>query len=300
MSGKISILYNVSDFSGNTATAKRLVYLSQDGEIDHPPVIHLKGNYVDYVPVGSKYEDKGAKAADEEDGDLTNKIEVKGADFSTDIIGEHEIIYSVTDSENHEVIITRKISVILEDIDPPIITIIGYSPGEIYEILKDTKIKNSGLLVAASDNLEGNITDRIVMTVFDEYDKELDVKTFSEKLGTYTIYLNVCDQMENKAETKSFTVKVSEEDVVDLDVVLEISNDGDGDSIFVIDKGNKFKLPEVKDAFEFNGTDVISLFDEVMVRGDFDLNVKGSYIIIYYVEGSSKQIVTDQIILRVK
>lgn len=94
---EIEIVYTVSDTSGNTTEKKRKVHLIDDVA----PVITLNGNQRMYVVVGGKYNEKGAKATDDKDGDLTSKITTEGS-VNTDKAGTYTITYKVSDSKGNE------------------------------------------------------------------------------------------------------------------------------------------------------------------------------------------------------
>ena len=85
------IKYTVSDSSGNTITKTRKIHIVDDV----PPVITLNGSKSVTVIIGNNYNEKGAKAVDEKDGDLTDKIVTEGlVDASKE--GTYEITYKVT------------------------------------------------------------------------------------------------------------------------------------------------------------------------------------------------------------
>lgn len=107
--GILKITYTVSDSSGNTAEAVRNVKFSDK----EPPEITLNGNPLKVLLVGESYQDEGAAAKDNVDGDLTDKIQVSGdTAVSGDAAGVKEIVYTVTDSSGNTASVTRKIKII--------------------------------------------------------------------------------------------------------------------------------------------------------------------------------------------
>jgi len=66
-----------------------------------PPEITLIGDEVVYTEVGQPYNDPGATAMDDEDGDLTDKIMVS-SDVNVNIEGQYVVIYSVTDRAGND------------------------------------------------------------------------------------------------------------------------------------------------------------------------------------------------------
>lgn len=75
-----------------------------------PPELKLNGNETISLYVGKKYEDKGATAVDNVDGDVTDKIVVEGV-VDADTEGEYEIKYTVTDVAGNTATVTRKVTV---------------------------------------------------------------------------------------------------------------------------------------------------------------------------------------------
>ena len=65
------------------------------------PVISLNGNNKIILKVGEKYDDLGAVAIDNYDGDITKNVIVEGTvDYNT--AGSYEIVYKITDSSGNE------------------------------------------------------------------------------------------------------------------------------------------------------------------------------------------------------
>lgn len=75
-----------------------------------PPKITLNGNAETFVYVGRTYKEQGAKANDNMDGDLTDKIEITG-EVDGNTIGSYEIKYSVKDNSGNEGVLVRTVKV---------------------------------------------------------------------------------------------------------------------------------------------------------------------------------------------
>ena len=75
------------------------------------PVLKLNDKEIITLYQGSDYEEKGAIASDNYDGDLTDKIEISG-EVDKNKLGEYTINYSVIDSSNNKTSIIRKVNVI--------------------------------------------------------------------------------------------------------------------------------------------------------------------------------------------
>ncbi len=72
--------------------------LVEESADSKPPVIILLGEPKVLLRVGDTYEDAGAMAVDNLDGDLTEKIKVTGGGIDTGIPGSHVVKYNVRDS----------------------------------------------------------------------------------------------------------------------------------------------------------------------------------------------------------
>ncbi len=101
-----NIRYSVQDQSGNKTEKVREVRIIDDVS----PEITLKGAGTITINLNGKYEEKGAKAIDEKDGDLTNKIKIEGK-VDTTKEGTYTVTYRVSDSKGNEGVKTRKVIV---------------------------------------------------------------------------------------------------------------------------------------------------------------------------------------------
>ena len=82
---------------------------------DQKPVITLNGNANIELKVNDKYEEKGAKASDDKDGDITSKIEISGK-VDTAVAGTYKIKYKVKDSAGNEA--TAERTVVVKKVEP--------------------------------------------------------------------------------------------------------------------------------------------------------------------------------------
>src|SRR5699024_780662 len=98
--GEYEVVYTVSDEAGNEATATRVVNVVEadgTGEGDEDtvaPEITLNGDNPMELEVGETYDEPGATAEDDVDGDVSDAIEVSG-DVDTSTVGEYEVVYTV-------------------------------------------------------------------------------------------------------------------------------------------------------------------------------------------------------------
>lgn len=82
------------------------------------PVLTLKGKETITIELGSKYEDPGATATDNEDGDITSKIVIDISKVDTTKTGTYTVTYTVSDSSGNTTTKTRKVKVV-EKIETP-------------------------------------------------------------------------------------------------------------------------------------------------------------------------------------
>lgn len=104
---KYNLKYEIKDTSGNKAEKVRKVTIIDDV----PPVINLNGSASMTIYLNANYEEKGAKAEDEKDGDLTDKISIEG-DVDTSKTGKYTIYYKVFDNSGNETTKTRTVTVV--------------------------------------------------------------------------------------------------------------------------------------------------------------------------------------------
>lgn len=109
--------YNSYISCGNYYTTSG--YISDNSTMDvtttvkdvEKPVITLAGNKEVTINQGSKYEEQGATANDNIDGDITSKIKISGK-VDTSTSGEYTITYMVTDKAGNRAEATRKVTVV--------------------------------------------------------------------------------------------------------------------------------------------------------------------------------------------
>ena len=176
------------------------------------PIITLNGDAKVTLKIGEKYVEKGAKATDNVDGDLTSKIVTTGT-VDTSKEGTYTITYTVKDSAENEAKVTRTVIVEKEkpqDTEKPVITL----NGDAKVILKvGEKYVEKG--AKATDNVDGDLTSKIVTTGTVDTSKE----------GTYTITYTVSDSAGNKATaTRTVVVEKKENQVPEQNVVNTVEN----------------------------------------------------------------------------
>ena len=188
--GVYHVTYNVSDSSHNAAdTVTRTVNVVDTSA----PIILLTGSPVMSLLCGGSFIDPGATATDTCDGFLTDEIVAGGDVVDPDVSGTYMITYNVQDaSGNAAPTVTR--TVYVEDVTPPIITLLGD-----HEISIDCGTVYSDEGATATDNCDGDLTAQITV-VGDLVD--------TSQAGQFTITYDVVDNAENAAEQVTRVVTV--------------------------------------------------------------------------------------------
>ena len=106
--GEYEVNYEVADSSGNITTETRKVVVLED---DEAPVITLNDDKPIELEVGETYEEPGATAEDNVDGDITDDIEITG-EVNTNKVGDYTITYTVSDAAGNETVKERQIKII--------------------------------------------------------------------------------------------------------------------------------------------------------------------------------------------
>jgi len=182
------LTYNVSDAAGNPA----IEVIRTINVVDStPPVITLLGDNPVNLYIGDTYNDAGATASDEVDGDVTANIITTGLPIDTVAVGTFTVTYNVSDTVGNSAELVRTVNVV--DISTPIITLLGDNPITI-EI--GSEYVDAG--ATASDDADGDITSSII--VVNSVDSNI--------LGVYTVTYNVTDSSDNHAPEAIRTVNV--------------------------------------------------------------------------------------------
>jgi hypothetical protein len=174
------------------------------------PAITLIGDADVVVEVGATYNDAGATAYDNYDGNITSHI-VRTSNVGK-VAGIYSVTFNVSDAAgNAAITVTRIVRVV--DTLAPVITLIGDS---IVEMELGTDYVDEG--AAAFDPIEGDITARIEMTT------NLDPGT----AGTYWVTYQVSNSEGRAAMPVYRTVEVTEKPKVP---VLPV---GDGKNALIL------------------------------------------------------------------
>lgn len=172
--GEYEITYEVPMFL-RTYTKKQIVKI-----VDKiAPEITLQGGEEVNQSYAKEYEELGATATDNYDGDLTSKITTQKNEINEN---QFEIKYSVSDSSGNTATKVRKVNLV-DDV-PPVITLIG---DETMYIIVGNQYKEQG--AKATDEKDGDLVGKI----------QIQGNVDTSKVGTYTITYKVSDSNGNQA-----------------------------------------------------------------------------------------------------
>jgi len=106
--GSYTVTYDVSDAAGNPALqVVRTINVAADAAL----VMTLNGALSLAIVQGAVYNDRGATAMDDLDGDITANIAVSNV-VNSNIVGVYQVSYSVSDTAGHRTQATRQVEVI--------------------------------------------------------------------------------------------------------------------------------------------------------------------------------------------
>lgn len=190
---------NTENFAPGTYTLRFTARTSQTNSIDYaqktlivnavvqpdttkPLITMLGSNYVN-VPVGTPYNDAGATAWDNVDGDITSKI-ITTNQVNSNVLGIYAVIYKVKDNAGNWADQKTRI-VNVYDTTAPVIAILGSNP---VNIPVGTPYTDAG--ATAWDNYDGSLTSSITST------NNVNVNA----AGSYYVSYSVYDSAGNQAQ----------------------------------------------------------------------------------------------------
>ncbi len=183
--GQYIVNYSATDKAGNNTTITRTINVIEKNIDTTPPVIALRGDAQIELNIDDIYEEYGATAEDNIDGDLTDAIKITGQ-VDTNAPGKYIVTYSIVDNSGNKTSINREITILKDLIvkasTTPIIAINGENPmklemGDVYE--------EQG--ASAKDELDGDLTAKVEVTG--------NINT--NKIGQYKIVYTVINNSGN-------------------------------------------------------------------------------------------------------
>lgn len=238
--GDYTITYSASDAAGNESSETRTVTVIDDSA----PVINLNGDSTVTVSYDGEYEELGATATDNVDGDID--VTVSGS-VDTSSIGSYTITYTASDEAGNEATLTRTVNVV--DSTAPVITLIGSS----------TVVQAYG-----ADYSE------LGATATDDVDETVSVTTSgsvnTSSIGSYTITYTATDSAGNST---SISRIVTVTDITAPVITLT------GDSTVTVSYGDDYE------ELGATVTDNVDTDIEIDISGSVDTDSIGEYTVTY-------------------
>jgi hypothetical protein len=248
--------------AGNTTIQAKLTGVVEAGEVVSndvpvevlipdvvPPVITLNGEKTMTLHQDAIYEELGATALDERDGNVS--VTITGT-VDTSTVGNYTITYLAQDSVGNEANITRGVTVI--DVTPPVLTLNGEA-----NITLEQNANYSELGATALDAVDGNVSVNILGNVN------------TSIVGNYTITYNAQDNVGNEANIiRSVTVIDAIPPIITLN----------GDANISLSVG---------ESYEEHGASAADTVDgnvSVAIIGNVDTSMVGIYTITYTAQDS--------------
>ena len=250
--GQYEVVYSVSDPAGNPAAPVTRTIEVRDTTA---PAITLFGDDTIIIAVGSTYQDAGATVSDDCDPDP--QLEVDNP-VTTDRPGLFQVRYTVRDASGN--VRTAQRTVLVRDVTPPVITLVG-DPEVVIEC---TEIYTDAGATAV-DNVDGDISSRITVTG--------SVNTSVP--GTYTLTYNVRDQANNPATPVTRTIRVV--DTVAPEVAIT------GNPTVTVECGGSYVDAGATATDSCHG----DLSDAIVVNNPVNTAVPGVYQVTYTVSDPS-------------
>lgn len=186
--GEYLLTYSAA-FEGTKASVTRTVQV-MDTVL---PTLNLLGESEITINAGEQWVEPGYVAADSVDGDITDRVVVTG-EVDVTKPGTYLVTYEVKD--NGQNVVTAERTVLVVDTVAPVLTLNGESA---ITITVGNKWKDPGCV--ATDNVDGDLTDKVVVTG----------KVDDGKPGTYKLTYEVTDNSNNAAKVeRTVTVKAKQ------------------------------------------------------------------------------------------
>jgi len=246
--GVYTVIYNVSDSSGNAAqsASRTVVVLDKDN-----PVIGVDGGITTLThEAGSPFVAPTATASDAVDGDLTSAI-IMTSTVKVSLPGSYVVIYTVQDSTGNSA--QTSVAVTVEDSTPPAITIIGNAA---LSIEFGSDYVDAG--ATASDIVDGNLSTKLMVV------NGVDSST----LGAQSVVYSLVDRAGNSAQV-SRTVTV----VDTTPPVLTLASNA-----LSLVKGDNYIQPIITAVDAVDGM-LDSASSKVVITGIVDSNQVGIYTV---------------------
>lgn len=258
--GTYGVLYTVEDEAGNVAFAKRIVLV--EIFIDSiPPVITLHGDNPLYLELHEEYNEPGAEAQDNIDGNVTDKIDINDNGVDIHHNGIYNVFYTVSDVAGNEAKKKRIVSVGVIDTIPPHIVLLGET-----NMLVDYKgpYKEPGAF--ATDDIEDTIPYKDL-----DVDKDIDLNV----LGTNYKVTYIATDKGGNADTAVRKIEVADTIKPKITII--------GPTTINLAIGYDYKEYGATALDNYDG----DLTDKLDTLGNVNTSSEGTYEITYQVTDSN-------------
>ncbi len=199
--GDYKVIYSVTNTKGRKIQKVTRTVKVVDKK---KPTLTLKKGSPYKIQFGTTYLEPGYTAKDNYDGNLNNKVKIKGV-VDTNKIGTYKLYYSVNDSSNNTTTKIRVVKVV--DEKAPIITLNGKD--KVVVRMNEPYLEQGA---TAFDNHDGDISDKIVTSG----------KVNTSSFGVYRITYTVRDSFGNES-TAERDVQVGTQSDIDENNYIMIS-----------------------------------------------------------------------------
>ena len=264
--GEYLVTLKATNVAGESDTFVDTIVISDVGA----PIITLLGDTTVNINVGGVFNDPGATAMDDLDGDITADIVVEGDVVDVNTAGTYIITYNVSDAAGNAATQRTRTVIVTADTVAPVITLTGSST---INIAIGEAFTDPG--ATATDDVDGDITANIVVA-----GDAVDVNT----AATYTITYNVSDAAGNAATEVTRTVIVGADDSIAPVITLI------GNATVNVTVGGTFTDPGATASDNVDG----NITGNIVVGGDtIDVNTVGTYVITYNVSDAAGNAATE-------
>ena len=261
------VVYEVEDKAKNMAKEKRDVYVWEGGDTI-PPVITLLGDTIMTVCAGGVFNDSGATATDNVDGDISYRI-IDSGSVAMQKLGTYYLYYNVSDfAGNAAEEKIRTVTVI--DTIPPTISI---NPPNPFNLLIGNPYTEWG--ATAHDNLDGDITYKLDTVGYIDPNTNDSVTTSVE--GVYRVHYVVTDNSGYTIDTIRVINVIGEPDTIAP--VITIS----GDNPMTIKINDPYIEPDATAVDNVDG----DISSKIVITGTVDNTNIGTYTRTYNVSDNA-------------
>ncbi|WP_051229581.1 immunoglobulin-like domain-containing protein [Psychroserpens burtonensis] len=230
------------------------------------PVISLNGASTVNLNPGDTYNELGATATDNVDGNISGSIIIGGDTVNTNVLGSYVVTFNVSDAAGNDAAEVIR-TVIVSDTTAPVITLIGAATINLN--VGDT-YNEQGATV--TDNFDGNLTSSIAVTGV--------VNTNSA--GTYVVNYNVSDTSGNSATQVIRTVIVTEDTTPPVISLI-------GASTVNLNVGDTYNEQGATATDNQDG----NLTSSIVIAGTVNTNSAGTYLVNYNVSDAAGNAATQ-------